>query len=89
MKSVDAIINGSISVSSSDPYPFSSSATRAQRTWELAPVAPSMAMLSFSGSSLDGFYRILSKMGEGTFGQVLECLDNEKKDPVAIKIVQT
>ncbi|CAL5419581.1 unnamed protein product [Camellia sinensis] len=22
-------------------------------------------------------YRILSKMGEGTFGQVLECLDNE------------
>ncbi|KAL4555355.1 hypothetical protein LXL04_037973 [Taraxacum kok-saghyz] len=87
MKSVDAIINGSISVSSSDPYPFSSSATRAQRTWELAPVAPSMAMLSFSGSSLDD--RILSKMGEGTFGQVLECLDNEKKDPVAIKIVQT
>ncbi|KAL4580612.1 hypothetical protein LXL04_016812 [Taraxacum kok-saghyz] len=87
MKSVDAIINGSISVSSSDPYPFSSSATRAQRTWELAPVAPSMAMLSFSGSSLDD--RILSKMGEGTFGQVLECLDYEKKDPVAIKIVQT
>lgn len=25
----------------------------------------------------------------GTFGQVLECLDNEKKEPVAIKIVRS
>ncbi|XP_021994595.1 serine/threonine-protein kinase AFC1 isoform X2 [Helianthus annuus] len=28
-------------------------------------------------------------MGEGTFGQVLECLDNEKKEPVAIKVVRS
>ncbi|CAI9762058.1 unnamed protein product [Fraxinus pennsylvanica] len=34
-------------------------------------------------------YRILSKMGEGTFGEVLECLDNEKKEVVAIKIVRS
>ncbi|KAJ6924127.1 hypothetical protein NC652_017431 [Populus alba x Populus x berolinensis] len=34
-------------------------------------------------------YRILSKMGEGTFGQVLECFDNEKKEGVAIKIVRS
>ncbi|XP_021994573.1 WAT1-related protein At2g37450 isoform X2 [Helianthus annuus] len=33
--------------------------------------------------------RISSKMGEGTFGQVLECLDNEKKEPVAIKAVRS
>ncbi|KAL8209552.1 hypothetical protein R6Q57_006284 [Mikania cordata] len=33
--------------------------------------------------------RILSKMCEGTFGQVLECLENEKKEPVAIKIVRS
>ncbi|KAL4558330.1 hypothetical protein LXL04_036528 [Taraxacum kok-saghyz] len=64
-KSVDAIINGSISVSSSDPYPFSSSATRAQQTWELAPVAPSMAKLSSSGSSLDGFCRRKLRLSTG------------------------
>ncbi|KAG5550113.1 hypothetical protein RHGRI_015162 [Rhododendron griersonianum] len=34
-------------------------------------------------------YRILSKMGEGTFGRVLECLDNERKEIVAIKIVRS
>ncbi|GMP50686.1 hypothetical protein CsSME_00017207 [Camellia sinensis var. sinensis] len=28
-------------------------------------------------------------MGEGTFGQVLECLDNERKEIVAIKIVRS
>ncbi|KAI8556547.1 hypothetical protein RHMOL_Rhmol05G0261800 [Rhododendron molle] len=34
-------------------------------------------------------YRILSKMGEGTFGRVLECLDSERKEIVAIKIVRS
>ncbi|CAL5350507.1 unnamed protein product [Camellia sinensis] len=29
-------------------------------------------------------YRILSKMGEGTFGQVLECLDNENLEHLAM-----
>ncbi|KAF5179990.1 Serine/threonine-protein kinase AFC1 [Thalictrum thalictroides] len=33
--------------------------------------------------------RIMSKMGEGTFGRVLECWDNEKKEMVAIKIVRS
>ncbi|KAF4370631.1 hypothetical protein G4B88_013387 [Cannabis sativa] len=33
-------------------------------------------------------YKIQSKMGEGTFGQVLECWDREKKEMVAIKIVR-
>lgn len=41
------------------------------------------------GENLTPRYRILSKMGEGTFGQVLECLDNEKKEVVAIKIVRS
>ncbi|EEF29380.1 afc, putative [Ricinus communis] len=41
------------------------------------------------GENLTPRYRILGKMGEGTFGQVLECLDNEKKEIVAIKIVRS
>ncbi|GJQ99758.1 serine/threonine-protein kinase AFC1 [Tanacetum coccineum] len=41
------------------------------------------------GENITPRYRILSKMGEGTFGQVLECLDNEKQEPVAIKIVRS
>lgn len=32
--------------------------------------------------------KIHSKMGEGTFGQVLECWDRENKEMVAIKIVR-
>ncbi|MED6209973.1 CAAX prenyl protease 1, variant 3 [Stylosanthes scabra] len=41
------------------------------------------------GENLTPRYRILGKMGEGTFGQVLECFDNEKKEVVAIKIVRS
>nr|XP_009775362.1 PREDICTED: serine/threonine-protein kinase AFC1-like [Nicotiana sylvestris] len=41
------------------------------------------------GETLTLRYRILSKMGEGTFGQVLECLDNETKELVAIKVVRS
>ncbi|XP_034932385.1 serine/threonine-protein kinase AFC1 isoform X2 [Populus alba] len=41
------------------------------------------------GDNLTPRYRILGKMGEGTFGQVLECFDNEKKELVAIKIVRS
>ncbi|CAL0326824.1 unnamed protein product [Lupinus luteus] len=41
------------------------------------------------GDSLTPRYRIISKMGEGTFGQVLECFDNEKKEAVAIKVVRS
>ncbi|CAN0926688.1 Serine/threonine-protein kinase AFC1 [Linum grandiflorum] len=41
------------------------------------------------GDSLTPRYKILSKMGEGTFGQVLECFDNEKREGVAIKIVRS
>lgn len=32
--------------------------------------------------------KIRNKMGEGTFGQVLECWDRERKEMVAIKIVR-
>jgi dual-specificity kinase len=32
--------------------------------------------------------KIQSKMGEGTFGQVLECWDRERKEMVAIKIIR-
>ncbi|XP_016542625.2 serine/threonine-protein kinase AFC1 isoform X4 [Capsicum annuum] len=41
------------------------------------------------GENLTPRYRILSKMGEGTFGRVLECLDNETKELVAIKVVRS
>ncbi|KAL5986105.1 CAAX prenyl protease 1 [Asimina triloba] len=41
------------------------------------------------GENLTPRYKILSKMGEGTFGQVVECWDMEKKESVAIKIVRS
>jgi len=41
------------------------------------------------GETLTPRYKILSKMGEGTFGQVLECLDLEKTEKVAIKIIRS
>ncbi|KAJ4959668.1 hypothetical protein NE237_019578 [Protea cynaroides] len=40
------------------------------------------------GENLTSRYRIHRKMGEGTFGQVLECWDREKKEMVAIKIIR-
>ncbi|XP_022889894.1 serine/threonine-protein kinase AFC2-like isoform X2 [Olea europaea var. sylvestris] len=40
------------------------------------------------GENLTSRYKINSKMGEGTFGQVLECWDREKEEMVAIKIVR-
>ncbi|KAI9173386.1 hypothetical protein LWI28_000577 [Acer negundo] len=40
------------------------------------------------GDNLNSRYKIHSKMGEGTFGQVLECWDRERKEMVAIKIVR-
>ncbi|EPS65327.1 hypothetical protein M569_09450, partial [Genlisea aurea] len=41
------------------------------------------------GENLSSRYKILSKMGEGTFGQVLECLDHERKEMVAVKVVRS
>ncbi|KAL9235610.1 hypothetical protein vseg_010355 [Gypsophila vaccaria] len=40
------------------------------------------------GENLTSRYEIQSKMGEGTFGQVLECWDRERKEMVAVKIVR-
>ncbi|KAM7276015.1 hypothetical protein ACFE04_017881 [Oxalis oulophora] len=40
------------------------------------------------GENLTSRYKIQSKMGEGSFGQVLECWDRERKEFVAIKIVR-
>ncbi|KAG5046189.1 hypothetical protein AAZX31_06G168000 [Glycine max] len=40
------------------------------------------------GDNLTSRYKIHGKMGEGTFGQVLECWDRERKEMVAIKIVR-
>ncbi|KAH7528353.1 hypothetical protein FEM48_Zijuj05G0063600 [Ziziphus jujuba var. spinosa] len=40
------------------------------------------------GDNLTSRYKIQGKMGEGTFGQVLECWDREKKEMVAIKVVR-
>ncbi|KNA11783.1 hypothetical protein SOVF_131910 isoform A, partial [Spinacia oleracea] len=41
------------------------------------------------GENLTPRYKILSKMGEGTFGRVLECLDNQTQEHVAIKVVRS
>ncbi|KAL3501109.1 hypothetical protein ACH5RR_035558 [Cinchona calisaya] len=41
------------------------------------------------GENLANHYKILRKIGEGTFGQVLECWDREAKEMVAIKIVRS
>eukprot|EP01018_Ginkgo_biloba_P011412 Gb_41360 [translate_table: standard] len=40
------------------------------------------------GENLTPRYKILSKMGEGTFGQVLECWDRQLKEFVAIKVLR-
>ncbi|WOL01359.1 serine/threonine-protein kinase AFC2 isoform X1 [Canna indica] len=40
------------------------------------------------GENLNARYKIHGKMGEGTFGQVLECWDREREEMVAIKIVR-
>uniref|UniRef100_M8C9X1 Serine/threonine-protein kinase AFC2 n=1 Tax=Aegilops tauschii TaxID=37682 RepID=M8C9X1_AEGTA len=49
---------------------------------EVANVISAMTMGLSSGD------RINAKMGEGTFGQVLECWDRERKEMVAIKIIR-
>uniref|UniRef100_A0A0E0JKL6 dual-specificity kinase n=1 Tax=Oryza punctata TaxID=4537 RepID=A0A0E0JKL6_ORYPU len=41
------------------------------------------------GENLNRRYKILSKMGEGTFGRVLECWDRETHEYVAIKVVRS
>ncbi|KAL8141991.1 hypothetical protein V2J09_015023 [Rumex salicifolius] len=41
------------------------------------------------GENLTSRYVIHSKMGEGTFGRVLECWDRERREMVAIKIVRS
>ncbi|XP_023764561.1 serine/threonine-protein kinase AFC3 isoform X2 [Lactuca sativa] len=41
------------------------------------------------GENLTPRYKILSKMGEGTFGRVLECWDRETRGYVAIKVVRS
>ncbi|KAK4376947.1 hypothetical protein RND71_003243 [Anisodus tanguticus] len=41
------------------------------------------------GENLTTRYKILKKIGEGTFGQVLECWDREPKEFVAIKIIRS
>ncbi|KAK7283014.1 hypothetical protein RIF29_12209 [Crotalaria pallida] len=41
------------------------------------------------GENLTPRYKILSKMGEGTFGQVLECWDRQTKEYVAIKVIRS
>ncbi|KAI3522461.1 hypothetical protein L1887_00245 [Cichorium endivia] len=41
------------------------------------------------GENLTPRYKILSKMGEGTFGRVLECWDRQTRGYVAIKVVRS
>ncbi|CAI9093480.1 OLC1v1028985C1 [Oldenlandia corymbosa var. corymbosa] len=41
------------------------------------------------GENLTSRYKILSKMGEGTFGRVLECWDRERRECVAIKVIRS
>ncbi|RZC61583.1 hypothetical protein C5167_023348 [Papaver somniferum] len=41
------------------------------------------------GDNLTARYKIHSKMGEGTFGQVLECWDQDRNEMVAVKIIRS
>ncbi|KAF5461571.1 hypothetical protein F2P56_017657 [Juglans regia] len=41
------------------------------------------------GENLTPRYKILCKMGEGTFGRVLECWDRQTREYVAIKVVRS
>ncbi|KAH6760638.1 Protein kinase superfamily protein [Perilla frutescens var. hirtella] len=41
------------------------------------------------GENLTSRYKILGKMGEGTFGRVLDCWDRQTREYVAIKIVRS
>ncbi|KAJ4710983.1 Serine/threonine protein kinase [Melia azedarach] len=41
------------------------------------------------GENLTSRYKILKKIGKGTFGQVLDCLDRETGETVAIKVVRS
>ncbi|XP_022864143.1 serine/threonine-protein kinase AFC3 isoform X1 [Olea europaea var. sylvestris] len=41
------------------------------------------------GENLTPRYKILSKIGEGTFGRVLECWDRQTRDYVAIKVIRS
>ncbi|GMH01545.1 hypothetical protein Nepgr_003384 [Nepenthes gracilis] len=41
------------------------------------------------GENLTPRYKILRKIGEGTFGQVLECWDREIRGTVAVKIIRS
>ncbi|KAK3238148.1 Serine/threonine-protein kinase afc2 [Cymbomonas tetramitiformis] len=40
------------------------------------------------GESLTPRYKILSKVGEGTFGRVLECWDRQRKEYCAVKVIR-
>ncbi|KAG0600874.1 hypothetical protein M758_11G067900 [Ceratodon purpureus] len=40
------------------------------------------------GENITPRYKIISKMGEGTFGRVLECWDRENQEYVAIKVIR-
>ncbi|KAG1331386.1 Serine/threonine-protein kinase AFC3 [Cocos nucifera] len=51
-------------------------------------LSQAMADANASPIALSSLNKIHSKMGEGTFGQVLECWDRERKEMVAIKIVR-
>lgn len=57
------------------------SQTLCHRCWAMECVRSNLLIVSFAD-------RIHSKMGEGTFGQVLECWDREKREMIAIKIVR-
>ncbi|KAF6169599.1 hypothetical protein GIB67_003967 [Kingdonia uniflora] len=41
------------------------------------------------GENLSPRYKILSKMGEGTFGRVLECWDRHTQELVAVKVIRS
>ncbi|KAL6985383.1 Serine/threonine-protein kinase afc3 [Sarracenia purpurea var. burkii] len=41
------------------------------------------------GENLTPRYKILNKMGEGTFGRVLDCWDRQTREYVAIKVVRS
>ncbi|GLJ32600.1 hypothetical protein SUGI_0655850 [Cryptomeria japonica] len=98
ISNIERDTNGTSALSGAEPSEHSGSATSSQASSADVPyrhISPPWrnddkeGHYQFAlGDNLTSRYKILSKMGEGTFGQVLECWDRKSMDHVAIKVTR-
>ncbi|XP_057827876.2 serine/threonine-protein kinase AFC2 isoform X3 [Cryptomeria japonica] len=98
VSNIERDTNGTSALSGAEPSEHSGSATSSQASSGDVPyqhISPPWrnddkeGHYQFAlGDNLTSRYKILSKMGEGTFGQVLECWDRKSMDHVAIKVTR-